>query len=63
MEDKNKLARIYVPYGVGRKLTKVFGCTLQMVSVALAGKRNTELAKKIRHTALTQYGGTEIKKD
>ncbi len=60
MEDKKKLSRIYVPYGAGRKLAKVFGCTLQMVSIALAGKKNTELAKKIRHTALTQYGGKEI---
>ncbi len=60
MEDKNKLPRIYVPYGVGRKLTEIFGCTLQMVSVALAGKKNTDLAKKIRHTALTQYNGKEI---
>lgn len=60
MKDKNKLPRILVEYGVGRKLTKVFSCTLTMVSLALSGKKNTELAQKIRHTALTQYNGKEI---
>lgn len=60
MAEKQQLNRIWVEHGVGRKLAKVFDCTIVMVSYALNGKKNTELAKKIRHTALTQYNGKEI---
>ncbi len=60
MADKNKLKRIWVPYGVGRKIAKIFGCSVIMVSLSLNGAKDTKLAKKIRHVALTQYGGKEI---
>ena len=36
------------------------GCTREMVSKALNYKKNTELARRIRHVARSQYGGTEI---
>lgn len=55
-----KKERIILPHGVGTKLAKVFGCTPAMVSNALNGNRESELARKIRHVAVTQYGGQVV---
>lgn len=57
-EDKQK--RIWLPYGNAKKIAKVFDCSVQFVSYSLSGVKTSELAKKIRHTALTQYKGVEI---
>ncbi len=60
MTGKNKLNRIYTKKGVGVKLAKTFKCTTVTVSNALSGKNSSELAIKIRHTAINVYGGVEI---
>ncbi len=51
---------ILVHRGKAKEIVKVFGVTKGMVSSSLRGHRNSELAKKIRHVALTQYGGVEL---
>jgi hypothetical protein len=64
MEKKNLM--IAVGYGKVRKIAKAFNCSESMVSKSLNGYKDNELSKKIRHVALTQFGGVEmqaVKKD
>lgn len=61
MTKTEKKTRIIPKYGTSQVLAKIFNCTTVTVSQALRGKTNSALADKIRHTALTQYGGVEIK--
>lgn len=42
------------------KLAKVFNCTPKMVYLSLTYGKDTELARKIRYTAVSQYGGTAM---
>lgn len=42
------------------KLAKVFKCTPKMVYLSLTYGKNSELARKIRYTAVNQYGGTAM---
>lgn len=58
MEKKKTV--IMVGYGKVRKIAYVFGCSESMVSKSLHGHKNNELAVKIRHVALTQFGGIEM---
>lgn len=51
---------IKVESGKLEEIMKVFKVSKPYVSMALNGKRNGELAKKIRHVALTQYDGQEF---
>jgi len=51
---------ILVHRGNTKKIAAAFGVTKSMVSMSLRGHRMGELAKKIRHVALTQYGGVEM---
>lgn len=51
---------IMVEQGKIQEIAKAFGCHYSMVSHALKGNRNSPLAKKIRHVALTQYDGVEM---
>ncbi len=60
-KKKTTLNRIWVPHGNVKKIAQAFECTPQMVNGALAGRKSSELAIKIRHVAITQYGGKEIK--
>ncbi len=53
--------RIVVEHGVSTQIARMFGVTSAMVGKALHGKGKTELAEKIRHVALTQYGGKRIR--
>ena len=55
-----KIEKIILPYGAGCKIAKVFGVTVGTVSNALAGRRRSELSDRIRHVALTQFGGQLI---
>lgn len=52
--------RIIVDHNNQKEISKVFKCTKSMVSQALRGKSQSELAKKIRYVAVSQYGGQEI---
>lgn len=48
---------IKVTKGSQQKLAKVFKCTPKMVYLSLNYQRDSEKARKIRYTALSQYGG------
>ena len=50
--------KIYVSEKNKAHLRKVFGCSTMMVWKALNCKSDSELARKIRYTALTQLNGT-----
>ena len=52
--------RIVMERGAVSKIARSLGCTKEMVSKSLNYKKDTELAKKIRHVACTQYGGVEL---
>lgn len=52
---------IMVGHGKAQEIAKVFNITKAMVSMSLRGKRKGEKAKKIRHVALNQFGGVEMK--
>lgn len=52
---------IMVAHGNMGKMANIFKCSIQFVSLALKGRRDSDLAKKIRHVALTQYDGVEMK--
>lgn len=52
--------RIVMDRGSVLKLAKSMNCTREMVSKALNFKKDTVLARKIRHVAKDQYGGIEI---
>lgn len=42
------------------KLAHVFNCTPKFVYLALTYARDSETARKIRYTAVSQYGGTAM---
>ena len=50
--------KIYVSEKNKAHLRKVFGCSTMMVWKALNFKSDSEFARKIRYTALTQLNGT-----
>lgn len=52
--------RIVVSRGDVQKIASSFKCTREMASKALNFKKNSMLARKIRHVAKEQYGGIEI---
>lgn len=57
-KEKSMEKKIYVSEKNKAHLRKVFGCSTMMVWKALNFKSDSELAKKIRYTALTQLNGT-----
>ena len=52
--------RIVMDRGSVVKLASTMHCTREMVSKALNFKKDSVLARKIRHVAKEQYGGVEI---
>jgi len=58
---KEKISnKILVPYGATTQIMNVFGISAPTVREALRGNSNSDLAKKIRHTALERFGGVEL---
>jgi hypothetical protein len=53
--------KIIVEYGKVNKIASTMNCTRVMVSKALNYHKNSPLARKIRHVAVTQFGGKELK--
>ena len=49
--------KIIVPYYNSLKIAEAFGCSKAQVANALCFRRNSPMAVKIRHVALTEYGG------
>jgi hypothetical protein len=54
--------QILVPHGKISKLMKAFNTTCPTVRAALRYQTNTDLARKIRHAAVTVFGGAETGK-
>jgi len=52
--------RIVMDRGCVVKLASTMNCTREMVSKSLNFKKDTDLARRIRHVAKSQYGGIEI---
>lgn len=49
--------KIEVRHGDKLKIARVFNVTSSMVGASLNGRRSSELAKKIRFVAMSQYNG------
>jgi hypothetical protein len=58
---KRKKTLIKVPRGGVRKIARALNCSEGLVSLALNGSTDKGLTDKIRHVALTQYDGEEMK--
>lgn len=56
----SKTSYIDVTEETKAKLARVFNCTPKFVYMSLTYQRDTELARKIRYTAVNQYGGTAM---
>jgi hypothetical protein len=52
--------RIIVEHGEQLKIASSMQCTKEMVSKSLNFKKDTDLARRIRYVAKSQYGGIEI---
>lgn len=53
------MKRIVVQYGEVKAIAKIANCTFEMVSHALAYRKNSLLARKIRKIAI-ERGGQEV---
>ena len=54
-----KIVKVKVKYGTSERLAEIFKVTTRSVSNALSGRSNTELARKIRKSAV-EMGGDAI---
>lgn len=54
--------RIVVSHGDSTRIALSMNCTREMVSKALNFKKDTDLARRIRHVAVKEYGGIEVGK-
>ncbi|WP_168354586.1 hypothetical protein [Palleniella muris] len=54
------MKRIILEYGKIAEIAKVMDCTRTMVSLSLNYRKNSFLARKIRHVAKTQFEGIEV---
>ena len=52
---------IYTKKGTGKEIAKLMGVSVQMVSRALRGKSDTELARKIRTLAVRTFDAKVVK--
>lgn len=52
--------KIVMKRGAVNKISRDMHVTRQMVSNSIAFKKNSELARKIRYVATSQYGGVEV---
>lgn len=48
---------VYVKRGVRKKLQEEFKCSEPTIRSALSGRTNTELARRIRASAIQNHGG------
>jgi len=58
--DKKRILIVGLERGTNLKIARALGVTKEMVSKAVCGRKNTTLARKIRHVAVKQYGGQQI---
>ncbi len=56
---QGKQNEILVPLGVKTELKKIFETSYPTVRGALNGKTNSDLSRRIRHAAISRYGGVE----
>lgn len=60
MENNRRVKTVFAPFGAGKRLAAAFGVTTVTVSEALRGKIDSELARKIRYTAIKEFGGMAL---
>ena len=58
--DKKRILVVGLKRGTNKKIARDLGVTSVMVSMALCGRKNTLLARKIRHIATKVYGGQQV---
>ena len=58
--DKKRTLVVGLERGTNLKIARALGVTKEMVSKSICGRKNTPLARKIRHVAVSQYGGKEV---
>lgn len=61
--DKKRILIVGLERGTNLKIARALGVTKEMVSKSICGRKNTPLARKIRHVAVSQYGGKEVEID
>jgi len=49
--------KIVLDYGKSKEIASVMKCTKEMVSKSINFKKDSILARKIRHVAVSEYGG------
>jgi DNA-binding XRE family transcriptional regulator len=59
MENKKEIKKVSLKYGTREKLAKLFNINKTTVTFAVTGRLNSELAKKIRVSAV-EMGGDPI---
>lgn len=52
---------ILVSYGCKKQIAEHIGCSINTITGALSGLRNSKLVDKIRAVAIKKFGGVEIK--
>lgn len=57
---QEKLNKILVVHGDRKKLMQKLNTTYPTVRGALSGNSDSEISKKIRHLALTEFNGVEM---
>lgn len=55
-----EIKQVYTKKGTGRAIARLFKVSEVTVSRAVHGKSNTDLARKIRHVAVKEFGGIVI---
>lgn len=52
--------RVIVEHGVGKKIATLLGITPEMVSKSLNYKKDSHLARRVRYTAIKDFGGVSV---
>lgn len=55
--------KVWTPQGTGKRIARAMDVSPEMVSYSLNGKKDTELARKIRYVAVKEYGGKYLNED
>ena len=58
--NESSVSKEFISAGTGKEIAKLMGVSVQMVSRALRGKSDTELARKIRTLAVKTFGAKVV---
>jgi hypothetical protein len=59
-ENERRPRIVWLPLGQREKIAKALGCSVKTVSLAINGHTDNELARKVRRTAIKEYGGCAV---